>query len=362
MKWQEKYLKNLMEVINKDQPRWPKGHPQGGQWKSIDSIGSDLDLVPKRSIDSIGSEIPSADAMSDDNIMKQGVDISEALFGDPSYYNTRAPDHVVTAYKNQVESKLQERLKDNEDYQYFKENFNKLDPTFPSEEFSGISLERKLVSKWAQSSGDDHTIPVFMQDMAREEFGLDSASSIHFGRRARDELDQYAFRKDLDHVKFENGAKAFLREMYNETQQSLADAGIKEVVLLRGWGDTALKKSKDMKKTVIKDAHWLGNEFDIDIYEGQVRTQPMSSFAYAPGSADLFSFTSSPKKSVITATKVPASKILSTPASGYGCLREHEMVVLGSKLNTISVAVPVKWQDMKPSDKLGHIEKHLRGK
>jgi hypothetical protein len=36
---------------------------------------------------------------------------------------------------------------------------------------------------------------------------------------------------------------------------------------------------------------------------------------------------------VMMAAQVPASQILSTPRTGFGCLNEHEMVVLGNVNN-----------------------------
>jgi hypothetical protein len=37
MNWKEKFKQNLLEVLFRDQPRHPKGSPQGGQWMSTDS-------------------------------------------------------------------------------------------------------------------------------------------------------------------------------------------------------------------------------------------------------------------------------------------------------------------------------------
>lgn len=342
MDWQEKFLDNLTTILYKEQPRWPKGHPKGGQWKDS------------------GSSIPTADDLS--KMHEHGKEVSGVLFGDQQLYMTNAPQEVVESFKEGVETKLRKRLEGNEDYAYFKENF-----LFRDMNNSPYSVERVLVGQWAASSGNDQPLSIYMQRMAKKEFGLDDADLGHLGSRGSARLDEMlkaakSKKYPVDTDRMERGARAFLREMYNETQHKLESAGIKEVILYRGWGDTALKNSKDMKKTSF-DSHDSIFDHTLDFYEGEVKTQPMSSFSYRAASTQDFSYVSKSfgKKAVTTVTKVPASKILATPASGYGCLNEHEMVVLGSKIKSVSVAVDPVVQGMAANVKVKYIQQYISG-
>lgn len=331
MDWKKKFLDNLTSILfDEIQPRHPKGTPEGGRWKSRDS--GDVGSV-------------TADDLSEDNIHRNVELISGALFNDPSLSADKwANRETIIKLKKEVETKLQERLKGNEDYEYFRDMYTKSNiiPIQHVIDLEGYSVERRLIDQWATSSGDDQPLSVFMQDMARDEFGLNDAVTNHFGQGARKVLDEYAspFRRNFDHEKFENGAKAFLREMYNETQERLASAGIKEVTLFRGWDDGAFSRS-DLNKTIINDPAFISAPSRaIHIYEGTVRSQPMSSFSYSPDIAQVFVRTEPAtfKRPAVTAIKVPASSILATPASGYGCLNELEMVVLGNQFKSVSVA------------------------
>ena len=164
---------------------------------------------------------------------------------------------------------------------------------------------RKAISLWANSSGNDHAECVAMQVVAREEFGLDTDSvyipSIDPAYGGNDTL-----RESL--ALGTQGRRAFLRAMYDLTQEWFKEQGIDAVVCMRGFGH----------------AHW-----DEYAYEGtmqKVMQQPMSSWAVADrDTARMFG------KHILMSI-IPREKILSTPRTGFGCLSEHEIVTIADVL------------------------------
>jgi len=108
--------------------------------------------------------------------------------------------------------------------------------------------------------------------------------------------------------------RKILRAMYENTQEELSKAGIKDVVLFRGkepgWKDTT---GQPMYK---------GMDFKIV-------SNAASSWTAVPEIAVGFG-------DVITA-RVPTKRILGTARTGFGCLRELEYVVLGGGDDTVTL-------------------------
>lgn len=97
----------------------------------------------------------------------------------------------------------------------------------------------------------------------------------------------------------EGDASKVLKAMYSQTQESLKNAGIDELAVYRGTFEPLLG-------LVGKD----------------IRLNALSSWSLNKSVARGFG------RTVIT-MKVPASRILSTPRTGLGCLGEWEVVVIG---------------------------------
>lgn len=169
-----------------------------------------------------------------------------------------------------------------------------------------------LVGQWASNSGDNTSLSVFMQHMAQEEFGLNEAHVSHLNNGQGYE------QKYKGH---EAGARAFLRQMYNNTQEELAARGMTEVPLYRGQFITTYTGANDFKHQArLKDA--LAVKQSNKAARIEMDLQPMNSHSQKYNVSTGFG-------EHIFKTMVPAYMIISTPLTGYGCLSENEWVVFG---------------------------------
>jgi 8-oxo-dGTP pyrophosphatase MutT (NUDIX family) len=158
-----------------------------------------------------------------------------------------------------------------------------------------------FIHTWAETSADTHPGALAIQEMAAKEFGIPMAKHL---QSAIDDN-----RVGIDSTLAQQGEtiKTLLHAQYDWTQQELAKAGIKEMSLYRGaaiYRPTAA--TEDTK----------------------INLQPLSSFSVEYETASSFSGHGENDPAVIAA-RVPASRIFSTAKTGFGCLSEGEVVVLG---------------------------------
>jgi len=218
-----------------------------------------------------------------------------------------AQGYVGTAeLKIHVAASLEERLKDNEDYQEFSKKAN--------------LTEFDLVRQWAETSADNEPLSVILQLAANKEFGLKGTRFKHMSQEGIEEYYSLYGGKDV----VTKGSRAFVRAMYDETQAEFAKAGIKELTVFRG-----MSLSRDQVASAF-GADAVPSGLPIT-RRGAVTfgLQPMSSFSVSLSTAS--SFASGTKFSVVMATKVPVSRVVGTPRTGFGARAEHEVVVLGGK-------------------------------
>ena len=98
--------------------------------------------------------------------------------------------------------------------------------------------------------------------------------------------------------------QAFLRAQYEDTQKMFAEQNVSSVTLYRA------------QATPARDVNGL------TITQGDAMMRPLSSWSTSYASAMEFG-------NNVYAAQVPVSQILSTARTGFGCLNEHEMVVIG---------------------------------
>lgn len=175
------------------------------------------------------------------------------------------------------------------------------------------SLAARLISTWAGSSGDSNDVSVSSQLAIRDAFGLTAENTEHkaFGSLKNSSEDKVhktsAQQLGIDistPEKFESykaGMRDFALAQYHETQDHLAKLGIKELHLVRGMKMTGPANPKQVK----------------------LKLQPASSFTTAHGTAHSFAGIGS-----MFVVKVPASQVLGSFCTGYGCTGESEVVVL----------------------------------
>ncbi len=207
-----------------------------------------------------------------------------------------------------VEHGLTKRLKDSPHFQNMRQQYK--------EKMGGASLEASIISCWAGSSGDSNNRAVSAQLACRDVFGMDPSKTETkaFGSLQNAGGDEDAVHKKAAKgygidvstpAKFESykkGMQDFMLAQYHETQDHLSKLGIKELHLVRGMKFGA---GGDPAKMV------------------NLKLQPASSFSTAHGTAKSFSGGHS-----LFVVKVPASQVLGSFCTGYGCTSESEVVVL----------------------------------
>ena len=188
------------------------------------------------------------------------------------------------------------------------------------------TLEARLVSNWAATSGDNHPLAIAMQLAVQKVFNLSDEDVTHkvyedlvkaTGHDALMEevTDHYlALGGEVTAEQTWSALQAFVKAQYAVTQKFYADRGVKEVYLARGM-------------SVKGGAPKLG----------KVKLQPASSFSVNYDTARGFAG----QGGSVFMVKVPVSQILGTYRTGYGCTGEHEVVVVGNK-NTLAVKIASK--------------------
>lgn len=217
------------------------------------------------------------------------------------------------ANKARIQKHLDEKLANSPHFKDIEAQYNKAGNTA-----YGGSLAAKLISQWATSSGNHHAISVASQLAIADAFSM---SPEHVETKAFHILHSSDVKGDHDKVykqaaqelgikandpasmaKFKAGLRDFALAQYHATQDHLASLGIKHMYLIRG-----------MK---------FGNH-TADPQKVSVKLQPASSFTTNHGTAKGFASTGS-----LFAVKVPASQVMSSFITGYGCTSESEVVVL----------------------------------
>jgi hypothetical protein len=194
----------------------------------------------------------------------------------------------------------------------------------------GISqqLASNVVHEWAKTSSDSSSLSLLMQDLAAQEFGLswtvadskvDSRGTFQ-GKGAdflADRVNRLMFNGILSNEDVKTGLRTFLREMYDQTQADLKANGVKELFVSRGVAQELARGYDEIKMNPISS--WSADE------------KTAYAFAEAGGARTNVS-------STMLFTRIPASRVLSTPRTGYGCRGEREVVVLGGPTSAVKMS------------------------
>ena len=194
---------------------------------------------------------------------------------------------------------------------------------------TGVTEEQAadFVKQWAKSSNDDDMRSLAIQKDAADEF------SVEISEFTQKKLDQIEHKRQADWVPFvspesisnlfplQDSAtqKALLRAMYNKTQSEMKARGITEVRVYRGVGLESIE----------------GMEIGQSVL---VKTNALSSWSLSQKTASGFAQWPERKQvGVVFSSVVPVSRILSLPTTGFGCLMEGELLVLGGKSDRAGV-------------------------
>ena len=223
--------------------------------------------------------------------------------------------------KARIAKDISKRLEGNKDWEAFcQSDLGKQfasDPDVRDLEGQQERVAARLMGWWASCSGDSAAYSVAMQLAAQDEFGLTDAPSDHFGQEYPPSVDNAKAIYGQHGV----GLRAFLRAMYQSTQDWLQNAGIDSAPVFRGTGGTkGTPKAGELT---------------------EVQLQPMSSFSSSPGMALWFTPNARGHKGAVLYTSVPRERIIGTCQTGYGCREETELVLLGGTaemLTAVSLA------------------------
>ena len=317
-----------------------------GQWKSdtaAEKNGS-LNPQPSKNAPPVKSESTAA-APTDlsatpfnshiptDTVPSSHVGISAADFATDNRWATGMNDAKAmllngsgdsAANKQAVAAMLTKELAGHADYQAVKAVYDAANAA--SLRVEARTLESRLVANWATTSGDNHPLAIAMQLAVQKVFNLSDEDVTHkvyedlMKATGHDKLmvsvvdDQLSLGGKVTAEQTWSALQAFIKAQYAVTQKFYADRGVKEVYLARGM-------------------HAIGGAPKL----GKVKLQPASSF-----SADYYTArTFAGAGGSVFMVKVPVSQILGTYRTGYGCTREHEVVVVGNK-NTLAVKIAAK--------------------
>jgi hypothetical protein len=317
------------------QPRDPKGTPTGGQWTAQSGMG--LNWANALKVDKAAAAKAVEDAawatQSDTEkarqLKQQAAAAVAARMQDVPAEDLiaalRAVDDADELYIQQAVSDITVERENGDEYVrlarsadgYYYATYETESPvegwvyTTPgTPEYDQMVREGAvagLIDKWSQTSNDHDDGSLAIQAAIRSEFGLADAA------------DWQSSTADGTAILRDHGAvlQSYARAMYDATQADLAARGITEVTVHRGTG--------------IK----LGDEPNYLTGPATVALRPASSWSTDLATAHEFGQMALDNRgaaAMLTAT-VPASRVLSTPRTGMGCLSEAEVVLLGGGLD-----------------------------
>lgn len=240
-------------------------------------------------------------------------------------------------YKALVQDRLYKRLEQDKDFR----SLVSARTGIPLDQISPDDLKgevRSLVDTWAKTAGDSNVDALLVQEAARQEFNLTGARVKTIAPDADlsvpspaavgwNEQKYGVYQRHLKSPEFA-GYRAFVRAQYDETQDLLKRKGIDEVLVFRGGGVPA-------------DTVPSGDDEAWSAGYVHVRQNPLTSWSTSATVASDFQVDGSLNQDpAIFATVVPRERILSTPATGNGCLREAEVVILGGETPAFMIAGP----------------------
>jgi hypothetical protein len=171
----------------------------------------------------------------------------------------------------------------------------------------------RAIHQWAATANDAAPSSLYIQERAEALFGLEGAAPWSPDAATAEQLAAVrAIGADAD-------VDRFLAAMWHRTQDVLDREGIVAVHGWRGWRWDEEERVPD----------WVRSP-DVSSDVSPILHRPLASYSLDQEIAERF--TSGSVASAVTAADIPAWRILSCPLSGFGCLGELEVVVLGGDL------------------------------
>ena len=195
-----------------------------------------------------------------------------------------------------------------------------------------------VIDSWASSSMD-HSLPAWVIQMsAGEEFadivGENNLLAFRNDHREAKEASTLHGNAKIAMNIVGGSVRKILRAMYENTQETLAKAGVEQVPVYRGLtlaaedmgeGVSMFNAAGYKSRSHAMREDRLGIQY---VRKGRVNMNPISSFSTDYRTSLSFSTMGDGFQSIITAL-VPRERILSTFTTGFGCMPEHELTILG---------------------------------
>lgn len=309
------------EVVSNDYPMTSLGTKGmfvsiGGDDKGQQAVFSNYNIGAREKVISFGQRekivilegLPEKDMeLSNSKNMKAFV-----VEGVSQQFDLLRPDSLTDEQMGEVCSALRD-LEDfaGSDGKQYANMYNK------EENADQMNITNMLTHEWANTSDSGDTLAIAMQERAEELFGI-KADYKHWGdgREYPDLADRVSELMQTPGMK--DTIDTFLKSQYMNTQMMFEEKGITEITLFRGFS---------VPNSQVSDIFGKG----IDSGQANLLLQPLSSFALKMNTAEGFASAHPGETSVVIAARVPVDRIIGTFSTGYGCLSESEMVVMGAQ-------------------------------
>ena len=178
-------------------------------------------------------------------------------------------------------------------------------------------ISSDLIKNWAITSNGNDFVSLAMQDVAKKEFGISAAANWQIDPENQ---------KKIDKIVKNNGnlLGRFLRAQYDATQEYFNRKGITKVTLYRG-----VKKFANHE--IVESTFPNGGRFTATL-----GLRPLSAWSTSRRVAEVFA--SAFEQSRLFRKEFDVKDILCFPGTGFGCLDEKEMVVIGGNTKNIDVS------------------------
>lgn len=186
-----------------------------------------------------------------------------------------------------------------------------------------VTLTSAIHHNWALEADGDYPDAVILQRAAAEEFGL-TKSYDHLTQYAGDVLAKPGLEEKYSEATAEV-LKTLARAEYENTQNYFREHGITEVTLYRGFAVVGRQTSGDSVRCVNNPLSSWSTDYGVAANFAQ-RAQ----LRYEYGQA----------RQYVASMRVPVNRIFSTWATGAGCMREYEMIVLGGDHDRADINKP----------------------
>jgi len=178
-------------------------------------------------------------------------------------------------------------------------------------------FSRGITETWAATSKDTDVKMHYLQLATQQEFNLPESTIKHLKKDILKNMLDPNYPQTQQYLR---GMRKYARAQYNATQDHFKRKGIKAVPLCRGSG----VRSTKMKTLGPKNAEW-----NAQVADGELKTQPLNSYSTSPRIAH--SFASGKSNAILSKAEVPAERIFGCFATGMGTDFETEYVVMGGE-------------------------------